>query len=239
MHHFHSCFATCSSIFDLANKPIFDQRLTNIWPNAWPRKIYLLTMTKVMFTVVFFNWLEFGHTRQQICDFGYVGQKLVVEDWKLSYIDDPGNWSHFGHVFREIVNWSRFCPRGAYPTPRPTFPVRCFRRSARLPTRHSEYHFIIIAFGLGNYATIIRLFLLFHFLPSGGTRYSSGAICSWGEWEHLNMRPPYFMDSLPLAIIYILLGCWHLCYTNYILLGYRYFYRVKSSLDNGTYATFI
>jgi len=28
----------------------------------------------------FFNWLEFGHTRQQICDFGYVGQKLVVED---------------------------------------------------------------------------------------------------------------------------------------------------------------
>ena len=28
----------------------------------------------------FLNWLEFGHTRQQICDFGYVGQKLVVED---------------------------------------------------------------------------------------------------------------------------------------------------------------
>ena len=99
--------------------------------------------------------------------------------------------------------------------------------------------FIIIACGLGNYATIIRLFLLLHFLPSGGTRYSSGAICSWGEWEHLNMRPPYLLDSLPLAIMYILLGCWHLCYTNYILLGYRYFYRVKSSLDNGTYATFI
>jgi hypothetical protein len=28
----------------------------------------------------FFNWLEFCHTRQQICDFGYVGQKLVVEE---------------------------------------------------------------------------------------------------------------------------------------------------------------
>lgn len=28
----------------------------------------------------YFYWLEFGHTRQLICDFGYVGQKLVVED---------------------------------------------------------------------------------------------------------------------------------------------------------------
>ena len=28
----------------------------------------------------FFNLLEFGHTWQQICDFDYAGQKLVVED---------------------------------------------------------------------------------------------------------------------------------------------------------------
>ena len=108
--------------------------------------------------------------------------------------------------------------------------------------------FIIIACGPGNYATIIWLFLLLHFPPSGAILFGHYAMLF-----SVGVAYPSMNGSILLCAH--LIQCtgsfafdnnvhpsWMLAlvqYLYYILLGYWYFCRVKSSLDNDTYAIFI